>query len=269
MAKKPTGHIFSSKTRQSYKKIKTPEYFEQHILPKIMDKMDVSTLTNPEKESLKEYLKMQRKLIKITIETSDLPKSDAITDAINSGLLTRRFGNSAQQLFEHLLRQRQFFEGYKQDKQLNNPNTHPDNNYDYSYKEFMKDDDKWRLLRKLAEIDPRLNYDRAWASETLHEIERLIEQKQWSYDEIEEMMVDSFQSLVKNNQEWDKDLYGFYTDTGDFNEAQGNFGDPAYYAWEKAYRGFHGNTKAEQERFARFMKDVRNYEAMWQDPDTV
>lgn len=266
---RPTGHIFSEKTRKLHEKIKSPEYFEEHILPKILDKGDISTLSNPEKESLKEYLKMQRKRIKITIETSDLPKSDAITDAINSGLLTRRFGNTAQQLFEHLLRQRQFFEGYEQDKQLYNPNTHPDNKYEYPHKELMQDDEKWRLLRKLAEIDPRLNYDRAWASETLHEIERMIEQEKYSYDEIEEFMVDSFQSLVKNNQDWDKDLYGFYDTTGEFFEAHGNFGDPAYYAWEKAYHGFHGNAKAEEERFARFMKDVRNYEAMWQDPDTV
>lgn len=267
MAKKPTSHIFSSKTRQMYKKIATPEYFEEHILPKLMNTGDVRTLTNPEKKSLKEYLKMKRKQIKITIETSTLDHSDAIREALNSGLTRGRFGNSAQQLFEHLMRQQQFFQQYEQDKQFNNPNSHPDNKYDYTdTKTLMKVDEKWRLLRKLAEIDPRLNYDRAWASETLHEIERMIEQNQYSYEEIEEYFVDSFQSLTAHNKDWDENLYGFYDTTGEYMDA-GEFGDPEYYSWEKAYQHFHGNKKAAQERWARFQKDIKNYEASWDSMD--
>ena len=41
----------------------------------------------------------------------------------------------------------------------------------------LEEDDKWTILRRLAQVDPMLNIDRSYASQVLHDIERMIEQE--------------------------------------------------------------------------------------------
>lgn len=273
MAKKPKSHIFSAKTRARHREMQTPEYFEQHILPKILDKMDISELSNPEMQSFKSYLKSQRDRIKTSIQDSEM-----YTDLFNMGQkLTRgKYGRNGSELMKEYMRQQQYFQELSTYQQIQNPNTHPDNDYDYSdTKEIMKDEEKWRLLRKLKEVDSRLSYDRAWASDTLAEIERYIGMQKMSYEEVEELMVSSFQKLVEENRKWDTNIHGFYDDSGDFTHSQhtseysGSYGhwDEDDFLFGNFGEGFHGRKKAEQRRRASKKKGGYNpldsFEAGW------
>lgn len=272
MAKKPKSHIFSAKTRARHRKMQSPEYFEQHILPKIMDKMSISDLSNPEIQSFKSYLKLQRDKIKTSIQDSEM-----YADLFNMGLkITRgKYGRNGSELMKEYMRQRQFFQEYNTYQQMQNPNTHPDNTYDYSdMKELMKDVDKWRLLRKLEEIDPRLSYDRAWASDTLAEIERYVGMSKMSYEEVEEIMVNSFQKLVEENRKWDSNIHGFYDERGEYtssfhtSEYSGSFGQWSEDDWvmNNYGKGFHGKDKAYQRyRSAKRKSSIDDYEAGWWD----
>lgn len=275
---KAKGHIFSAKTRARHKAMLTPEYFESTILPKIFDHSNISELSNPEIASLKNYVKLQRNKIKSQLATTEL-SNDVFARGAN--LVKGRIGNSASEVMKEFMRQKQFFGEVETEKQLRNPNAHPDNKYNYGdAAELMKNEDKWRLLRKLAEIDPRLNIDRAWASETLREIERYIEQGKYSYDDIDSMMTESFTRLTEYNDTWDKNLHGFYrysTDVDDptysedsiFVETD-NWGSVGYVNDQfTANPGFHGRDKAEQNwayQYRKRARNIDNYEPIWDNP---
>ena len=243
----------------------SPQEFEEVILPRIMNTGDIRSMSMPEREAFKTYLAGKRKELKKQAQEMGVTLDKKVTHG--------SYGARPEIMFEHFMRQQQAFEELEFHRQMQNPNSHPRNDYDYTVvKEIMKEDDKWRLLRKLAEIDSRLNYDRAWASETLHEIERYVYQESYSYEEIEEIFVNSFTKLVEENEKWDSNMHGFYDTHGDFTRSQhtseysGSFGqwDEDDVLFGQFGKGFHGRAKAEQRKnAARKRNPMDDFEAGW------
>lgn len=121
------------------------------------------------------------------------------------------------------------------------------------------DDDKWTILRRLAAIDPRINVDRAYASETLKEIEDMIEQsKEKKYidmDYITNDLMIRYMEIGHFNKTWDDELHGF-TEYNTSTESTKLYANP----------GFHGVKKAEARYQRERKRDLSGYAPMWQSP---
>lgn len=117
------------------------------------------------------------------------------------------------------------------------------------------DDDKWTILRRLAAVDPRLNIDRSYASETLKEIEDMIEQgKYGNIDDVTDELIIRYMEIGHFNETWDDELHNFV-----------NAFDPES---TKLYAnpGFHGVKKAEARYQRERKRDLSGYAPMWQSP---
>ena len=119
----------------------------------------------------------------------------------------------------------------------------------------LEDKDKWTILRRLATIDPRLNIDRAYASETLRDIEDMIVSGEYrDLDAITDEMMITYMEIGRMNKTWDSDLHDF----AKRNPAE----DSKLYANE----GFHGVRKAEERYEREKRRDLSGYAPMWQSP---
>ena len=98
--------------------------------------------------------------------------------------------------------------------------------------EIAKKDDKWRLIRKLAETDKELNINRAYASDTLHAIERIIEEGKYTFDEIYEKMQERAGKILEEAQAREDTLTSFWDD--------------------KMVAGFHGEDRAVRDMMRGF-----------------
>lgn len=115
----------------------------------------------------------------------------------------------------------------------------------------MKNDEKWRMLRRFAETDKRLNYDRAYASQTLKEIETWIAKNKYTYEQILEQLEKQHIKGEEENAKW--------------NESIVPFTDRVIVA----NKGFHGEEKAKQAweyNYKRAMRDLFSYAPRWQQP---
>ena len=83
------------------------------------------------------------------------------------------------------------------------------------------DDDKWTILRRLAKVDPTLNINRSYASDTLHEMERMISQgkrdkngnptgEKFTKDELYDEMVKRLEEIKTNAKEREDTLTSFF-----------------------------------------------------------
>ena len=77
------------------------------------------------------------------------------------------------------------------------------------WKQIASVNDKWTILRRLTQIDGRLAVDRAYASQTLHEIEDIIEQKAFNIEEIAEQMSNQLDSIEQEVKKWNEALQDF------------------------------------------------------------
>ena len=270
--KKPTGHIFSEKTRKRNAQIETAEYFEKHVLPKIMDHTDIRELSNPEIRGMKKYLRQRQQQIKRVIQEASMLQSETFTfesttRAKEEHIDTKTFSNRPEKLLRDFMRQEEFFNEYETDEDYY---THRQEFRQFedsmsqetaeslAQKLNIDPNDKWTILRRLAAIDNRLNIDRAYASDTLKQIEDLIEQN--SYRDIDELTSDLMEEVIATgtaNQEWNKSLQPLTSE--DLRLV--------------ANKGFHGREKAKTAYSAwnRFIKehmspDIHNYEPIWSEP---
>lgn len=256
--RKATGHIFSKKTRERNKRIESPEYFEQHVLPKIMDTDDIRKLSNPEIRGFKNYLKEQQKKIAESISSNpDLLSSQKAQD---DRITSQRLSNDPVLLLDTFMRQNQYFneletdldfEAHRSDfdEQLESLELQEHEAQLLSELAGIDPDDKWTILRRLATIDNRLNIDRAYASETLKEIENMIESGNFSdINEITEQLIHEYYEFNKMNEKWDIGLQSFE--------------DQALIA----NRGFHGVQKAIKTELNRRKKSIDNFAPIWASP---
>lgn len=269
--KRPTGHIFSEKTRKRNAKIETAEYFEKEVLPKILNKDDIRTLSNPELRGMREYLKKQQKKIQREIDFvqgsgETFGNYESVNKAIEERLSTRRIlTTDPQRLLKELYRQEQFFNEYEVDEDYYYQRSRgtfdkilDDFDAEKSEVEKIADiideenliniDDKWTILRRLAAINPRLNVDRAYASRTLKDIENAIESGRWSdINEITANFIEGFQHETEIDKQWDTSLRSFE--------------DVAL----SRSSGFHGVAKA----LRKATTSVDNFAPVWSSPFNV
>lgn len=259
--KRSTGHIFSEKTRKRNARIETAEYFEQEVLPKILDKDDVRNLTQPEIRGMQKFLKQRQETIKTRIslveDDPELTWFSSTQKAKDEHLDTKSFSKNPQKLFQDLMRQEQFFNEYDTDydfwmheQELREQAEKLSQKNVDDAKEVLKIniDDKWTILRRLAAINPRLNVDRAYASRTLKDIENAIESGRWSdINEITANFIESFQHETEIDKQWDISLRSFE--------------DVAL----SRSSGFHGVAKA----LRKATTSVDNFAPVWSSPFNV
>lgn len=97
------------------------------------------------------------------------------------------------------------------------------------YRMIASDNDKWTILRRLAQLDGTLNIDRAYASQTLRDIQEEIDKKEHSIEEITEMMYDRLEGIKKETERWNETLHDFADEDDELLIAN---------------KGFHGISKA-------------------------
>lgn len=120
------------------------------------------------------------------------------------------------------------------------------------WKQIASDNDKWTILRRLTQIDGRLAVDRAYASQTLHEIEDIIEQKEFNIEEITEQMSNRLDSIEQEVKKWNEALQDFADEDDELLIRN---------------RGFHGVAKARahEEATKTGRTRNRNKQQIWVD----
>lgn len=155
---------------------------------------------------------------------------------------------SPQTLFRMFMEQNEYY-GYVYD--YKDAQEFASENPSEPMSDVMKNDEKWRMLRRFAETDKRLNYDRAYASQTLKDIETWIAKNKYTYDQILEELEKKHIKGEEENAKW--------------NESIVPFTDRVIVA----NKGFHGEEKAKQAweyNYKRAMHNLFSYAPRWQQP---
>lgn len=204
---------------------------------------------------ISEAVKEQRAQIRKTNPTSDFARMDLR-------------GTTAPQLLSVFLAQKSFIKEQEQIRQDIRDSNHlyPDavsdmdefilrvSESDITPIKSLKEKDKWTILRRLATRDNRLNIDRAYASETLREIEDMIEENPYaSISDITDAWLEEHNDEVEANKTWNENSIPFSTYRSVEDEAL------------TANKGFHGVKKAMQ----KLSRDMSFYEPAWERPEGV
>lgn len=228
MARKKNS-IFSGKDRNGFDKRTL------NIINKTLASTgDVRTLNRSQRRTYERYLKAQERELK------------------KKGYKPSKFTSEPTSLFSEHMRQRQFMneiEDYSRER---------DEVKYFGYDDvepLIKDSDKWNILRRLATLDTRLNVDRAYASQTLRDIEDMIEanadRPQFeTWQDLADHLYEELATRGVNSQEWNSTLKPLTSDD----------------ALLAANRGFHGIDKAREAYNRRTRKSLDNYEPVWASP---
>lgn len=220
-----------------------------------LDVKDIRNLSSYGRSVLSEAVKEQRAQIRKTNPTSDFAKMSLRN-------------TTAPQLLSVFLAQKSFIKEQEQIRQ-----DARDTEYFYQdaiadIDEFasritksdispiksLKEKDKWTILRRLATRDNRLNIDRAYASETLREIEDMIEENPYaSISDITDAWLEEHSDEIEANKTWNENSIPFSTYRSVEDEAL------------TANKGFHGVKKAMQ----KLSRDMSFYEPAWEKPEGV
>lgn len=232
-SKSKKNHIFST----PQPKVRT--------IKELLDVSDLNDMTWREKQKFARYVNREARKLAATngnVENwSDFMTSESHPDAVDA--------------FAKLNAQKEFINWDKVKKEV------ADNRQEYlELSQILEDKDKWTILRRLAAIDPRLNIDRAYASETLREIEDMIEQEYpdgsrvyRNIDQITNDMMITYMETESFNKKWDADLIAFDNNSPESIKLYAN-------------QGFHGVNKAEARYKREKKRDLSGYEPMWQSP---
>lgn len=228
MARKK-NRIFSGKDRNGFDKRTL------NIINKTLASTgDIRTLNRSQRRTYERYLRAQERELK------------------KNGYKPSKFTSEPTSLFSEHMRQRQFMneiEDYTRER---------DEVKYFGYNDvepLIKDNDKWNILRRLATLDTRLNVDRAYASQTLRDIEDMIEanadRPQFeTWQDLADHLYEELATRGVNSQEWNSTLKPLTSDD----------------ALLAANRGFHGIDKAREAYNRRTRKSLDNYEPVWASP---
>lgn len=224
MAKK-YNHIFSKRT------------------PKVRTVKELLNLDNLEDMTYEERRKLSRYTNRQAKKYSQYPDmKNFMTDESNPNPFDA---------FEKLMAQKEFLNWKSIEKEVER------NAEEHKELKTLMDDDKWTILRRLAAVDPRLNIDRAYASETLKDIEDMIEQSKKNgkdIDDITDELMIRYMEIGHFNETWDDELHDFAnTMTAENSKLYAN-------------PGFHGVDKAESKYQREKKRDLTGYAPMWQSP---
>lgn len=248
--------LFSGKT---YNPRGSAKRFRKKILPTIMDLDNINDMSLEARRDFRAYLRERQK--EISEELSNVTARNTITgkEALSSDLSTRKISDNPTELFREFFQQNEFWKSIQIDYQANKIK-------DEQFKEVVKDDEKWTILRRLATFDYRLNIDRSYASDVLREIENIIVQANdtehpskyqgKSYSEIADILLSEYDKSERYGfmKDWDDDMFDL-----DYDE------DDTLFAGRK----FHGRDRAEADR-DRYMKwhnkQLSSYDPLYKDP---
>lgn len=228
MARKKNS-IFSGKDRNGFDKRTL------NIINKTLASTgDIRTLNRSQRRTYERYLRAQERELK------------------KKGYKPSKFTSEPTSLFSEHMRQRQFMneiEDYTRER---------DEVKYFGYDDvepLIKDNDKWNILRRLATLDTRLNVDRAYASQTLRDIEDMIEanaeRPQFeTWQDLADHLYEELATRGVNSQEWNSALKPLTSDD----------------ALLAANKGFHGIDKAREAYNRRTRKSLDNYEPVWASP---
>lgn len=219
-----------------------------------LDVKDIRNISNYGRTVLSEAVKEQRAQISKTNPSSDFAKMNLR-------------GTTAPQLLSILLAQKSFIKEQEQIRQdiRDSYYLYPDavsdmdefisrvSKSDITPLESLSENDKWTILRRLATQDNRLNIDRAYASETLREIEDMIEENPYSsISDITDAWLKEHNVEVEINRRWNESPRFFSTQSVE---------DAAL----AANKGFHGVQKA----MSKMRASIDNYEPAWEAPNSI
>lgn len=220
-----------------------------------LDVKDIRNLTPYGRSVLSEAVKEQRAQIRKTNPTSDFAKMNlrgTSAPQLLSIFLAQKSYIKEQEQIRQDIRDADFY--YKTDvDSMSEFITDVSSAVDTKDIEVLKEDNKWTILRRLATQDPRLNIDRAYASETLREIEDMIENNPYSsISDITDAWLKKHNVEVEINRRWNESPRFFSTQSVE---------DAAL----AANKGFHGVQKA----MSKMKTAIDSYEPAWEKPEGV
>ena len=152
--------------------------------------------------------------------------------------------------FEKLMAQKEFLNWKSIEREVDR------NAEEHKELKALIDDDKWTILRRLAAIDPRINIDRQYTSDTLKQIEDMIEQGTYkNIDDITDELITRYMEIGRVLEKWDEELQDFSSDKYSTENVK-LYANP----------GFHGVKKAEARYQREKKRDLSGYAPMWQSP---
>lgn len=220
---KKYNHIFSKRTPKA------------RTIKQLLDIENLEEMTPEERRKLARYTNQQAKKFAKYPEMKNFMVDEKTADPYVA--------------FEQLMAQKEFLNWKRIEEEVER------NAEEHKELKQLIDDDKWTILRRLASIDPRLNIDRAYASETLKDIEDMIESGNYGdIDSITDDLMIRYMETKQFNETWDEELHDF----AKRDHAQ----DSKLYA----NPGFHGVKKAEEKYDRQSRRNLENYAPMWQSP---
>lgn len=258
------GHIFSGRKARKARRDSgvargsAKRASRKQLDLKIFDTDDVRKWSQEDIADLRAMIRERGKDIATSI-SGGFGEQDATSFAVDHGIVNEDFSSygytekemrefSPQTLFRMFMEQNQYYEmisDIKEQKEFASENPSE------PMSDVMKDNEKWRMLRRFAETDKRLNYDRVYASQTLKDIETWIAKNKYTYDQILEQLEKQHIKGEAENAKW--------------NESIVPFEDRVIVA----NKGFHGEEKAKQAwefNYKRAMKNLMSYAPQWQQP---
>lgn len=220
---KKYNHIFSKRTPKA------------RTIKQLLDIDNLEEMTPEERRKLARYTNQQAKKFAKYPEMKNFMVDEKTADPFAS--------------FEQLMAQKEFLNWKRIEEEVER------NAEEHKELKQLKDDDKWTILRRLASIDPRLNIDRAYASETLKDIQDMIDSEKYGdIDSITDDLMIRYMETKQFNETWDEELHDFAK--RDVAQDSKLYANP----------GFHGVKKAEEKYDRQSRRNLENYAPMWQSP---
>lgn len=211
--------IYGEKENGTFGRLSKKEVGKLLIKEGVFDLQDIKRMPNYAKEALKEHVKDVYKATKKRV--ANIPSMQSFEIPVPTG--------SSRDDFESLM----YYENINQEAEIEEERIKEA----VDGKEIAEDDDKWTLIRRLSKIDNDLNINRSYASDTLHELERMIAQG-LRKDDIYDAMVKRLEDIKTENKKREDTLTSFF----------------------QLDQGFHGEEKtkarlrAEEKRYAKEME---------------
>lgn len=168
-----TGEIYGRKKSGRFGRLNAEERALWRLERGIYSRDDISELPDVVIQDFRKLINSEKK--RIAKQIAENPSYRSVKDASES-LTSRIKSNDPKTLFREYSRQQSFQRDFESDREYEE--LKKSHKVDYpELDRVLEEDDKWTILRRLAQVDPMLNIDRSYASQVLHDIERMIEQE--------------------------------------------------------------------------------------------
>ena len=168
-----TNDIYGKKKSGRWGKLNAEERALWRLERGIYSRDDISGLPDDVIQDFRKLINSEKK--RIAKQIAENPSYRSVKDAPES-LTTRIKSSNPETLFREYARQQSFQRDFESDREYEE--LKKSHKVDYpELDKVLEEDDKWTILRRLAQVDPMLNIDRSYASQVLHDIERMIEQE--------------------------------------------------------------------------------------------